>query len=330
VLINAQTKEPKVLARLILISILKMSEFWSSLHSKTNQKTIEIRETSGKRNRSSQESSSSESESSSSESSDDEYENRRTRLRARKQTTARTGTQRSDSPAFDSHEYNDEQLYDFYCESVRLENPIARKRHYGSQKKVGLGNTMNTKKLVAKRMKPPDLHKLLLTSKDQLFFIKYEPQGTNGIKWYLVQVDMESTKQVNPTFNENGQYYCVFLAKHADDKHLEDDQCRWWPEWYRYKRVKEKGEDVIVYGDRVLIQPHLTPDHKKFIQWATVFDLSTTECRMMGPFNFEDVTEENRNKSKVPWKSWEELYNLCRHFHLTPPRLSWKDFNGKG
>ena len=243
--------------------------FWSSLHS-NNEKTIQIRETNDPPPTPSEASSSSDSEPNSGggghDSSDDDNEPKGPRsTRGRRSTRKRpsnnntTNNPSNSSPAFDANEYNDEQLYDHYCDSIRLEHPSSKLKHYGPQKKSRLGSTLPLKKLLAKRMKPPDLHALLLQSKDQLFFLKYQPQGTQRVNWYLVQVDMESTQQINPTFRENGQYYCVFLAKHADDTpRLLDDQCRWWPEWYKYKRVKENGEDVIVYGDRVLIQPHLT------------------------------------------------------------------------
>lgn len=36
-------------------------------------------------------------------------------------------------------------------------------------------------------------------------------------RWYLIQVDMESTREVNPEYASNGEYWCVFLAKHHDN-----------------------------------------------------------------------------------------------------------------
>ena len=41
---------------------------------------------------------------------------------------------------------------------------------------------------------------------DALFFIHYTPAGTLLRKWYLVQIDMESTMRMNPTYSTNGSY----------------------------------------------------------------------------------------------------------------------------
>ena len=72
-----------------------------------------------------------------------------------------------------------------------------------------------------------------------LFFIQYVPEGTMRRRWYLIQVDMISTKEINPDFASNGEYWCVFLATHMDDNRKSHELSRWWPEWYRYKKCKE-------------------------------------------------------------------------------------------
>ena len=36
-------------------------------------------------------------------------------------------------------------------------------------------------------------------------------------QWCLIQVDMESTREVNPEYASNGEYWCVFLANHPED-----------------------------------------------------------------------------------------------------------------
>ena len=63
---------------------------------------------------------------------------------------------------------------------------------------------------------------LLLSStqdlSDTLFFIQFTPAGTMLRKWYLVQIDLESTLVVNPDYAINGEYWCVLLARHSADK----------------------------------------------------------------------------------------------------------------
>ena len=52
---------------------------------------------------------------------------------------------------------------------------------------------------------------------DALFFIQYTPEGTIRCRWYLIQVDMESTLRVNKDYATNRKYWCIFLAWHPDD-----------------------------------------------------------------------------------------------------------------
>lgn len=75
---------------------------------------------------------------------------------------------------------------------------------------------------------------------DMLFFVQYTPEGTLRPRWYLVQVDMESTLEVNPGYATNNVCWCVFLARHPDDHKKSDELCRWWPDWYRYRRCPKK------------------------------------------------------------------------------------------
>ena len=42
-------------------------------------------------------------------------------------------------------------------------------------------------------------------------------------RWYLVQIDLESTATLNPHWRTTGRYYCVFLARHPADKDKSDE-----------------------------------------------------------------------------------------------------------
>ena len=44
------------------------------------------------------------------------------------------------------------------------------------------------------------------------------PSGTMKARWYLVQVDMESTPKINQIFRYSGKYYCMFLANNPNKK----------------------------------------------------------------------------------------------------------------
>ena len=59
-------------------------------------------------------------------------------------------------------------------------------------------------------------------SKDKLYFICYNPEGTMLRKWYLAQVDLDASESVSNLNPSNGYYYCYFLAKHPDDSGKSD------------------------------------------------------------------------------------------------------------
>ena len=65
---------------------------------------------------------------------------------------------------------------------------------------------------------------------DSLFFVQFTPAGTMLRRWYLIQIDLASTKEINPDYLSNGEYWCVFLARHSSDKRNSNEFSRWWPE----------------------------------------------------------------------------------------------------
>ena len=117
-------------------------------------------------------------------------------------------------------------------------------------------------------------------------------------RWYLIQVDMESTLEANPDFITNNLYWCVFLARYPDDNKRSDELCRWWTDWYRYTRCQTS--DNIIYGSRVLIRPNTIPFATKFIQWATLLPLKGNDSvSLVGPIDFETVNDSDRVRQRV-------------------------------
>ena len=137
-------------------------------------------------------------------------------------------------------------------------------------------------------------------------------------RWYLIQIDMQSTEKTNPLAHTNGKYWCMFLAKHPEDNKTSDEFSRWWPEWYRYTHCKKTND--VVYGDRILIRPSTTPDSSKFVQWAMELQLfGQNNCNLVGPFNFEEINASNRMRQKVPRLRWTQLQNICNTHGILPP-----------
>ena len=168
---------------------------------------------------------------------------------------------------------------------------------------------------------PVTSHSTIASSLDKLFFINYTPEGTMQPRWYLIQIDMESTLTMNPSYKSDGIYWCVFLASHPNDSGKVDSDRRWWPEWHRYHRDPSSKE--IIFDDRVLIRPNHTPSSDKFIQWACLLPIvSSSNCVLLGPFNFVPISQSNRVRQRVPISCWHHLHRLCIHHGLPPPSLS--------
>ena len=103
----------------------------------------------------------------------------------------------------------------------------------------------------------PSFHGTLCDSNDKLFFIRFTPEHTMRPRWYLIEVDLESTPFVNKNYLQDFTYWCVFQARHPSDKNLSDEYTCWWPEWHKYHRDSISGD--IVFGDRILFLPSSIP-----------------------------------------------------------------------
>ena len=139
-------------------------------------------------------------------------------------------------------------------------------------------------------------------------------------RWYLIQVDIEPTLELNPDFASNHFYWCVFLARHPSD-HKKSDKLYWWcPAWYRYTTCEETNE--ITYGKRVLIRTNNIPCSTNFFQWATLLPLRGKDTiTLVGPFSFEIITESNRVCQRVHMSNWYLLIEACNLFGISPPSL---------
>ena len=154
---------------------------------------------------------------------------------------------------------------------------------------------------------------------NQLFFVQYTPADTMRRSWYLIQVDMPSTLEMNPNYATNGEYWCVFHFKHPSDIKLSNTNSRGWPEWYHYQL--DPVSDDIIYGDRILIRPSVTPCAQKFIQWATLIPLlGTKSFALVGPFTFAPLDDYNRTRQSVASVHWQALVLSCSALGILPPQ----------
>lgn len=165
----------------------------------------------------------------------------------------------------------------------------------------------------------PTLHLTITQSKDKLCFISYTPTGTMLRRWFLVQLCLNATSTIKPDYLTTGQYYAYFLAKHKDDAQLSDENSRWWPDWYRYTKDRITGD--IVYGNRILFRPDISPDYSKYIQWADTISISVDGTLLVGPFNFAAIRPSNQTRRRVDQKYWKLVADICITRNLLPPTL---------
>lgn len=165
---------------------------------------------------------------------------------------------------------------------------------------------------------PETLHSTISNSTDKLFFIQFIPRNTIHKRWYIVQVNLRSTTELNLPSNS---YWCVFLAKHPSDERKSDETAQWWPLWHEY--TKDPETKLITYGKRVLFRPNITdPDPDRYIQWAEDIDLSKDS--LLGPFDFKPINSFNRTRNLIPTSILREFTNICESNFLPPPTFGNK------
>ena len=131
-------------------------------------------------------------------------------------------------------------------------------------------------------------------------------------RWYLVQVDMECT-MCNP-FSQNfamtGQYYVHFQRGYFDNVACSNLTSCWWPIWHEYTIA---DDDIIDYGKLVNIRPHVKPNHTKYIAWSDVVPLSSPECGLLGPVDFQ------AGRRNLDHSMWSQLLHICATQGIIPP-----------
>ena len=162
---------------------------------------------------------------------------------------------------------------------------------------------------------------------DKVFFIKFTPAGTMRARWYPVQIDMIATTEIEPKYMDTNKYWCMFLARHPQDKNKSDEFSRWWPDWYKY--TTDPSTKEIVDGQRGLINPRTIPSSATHIQWAESIQL-TSDNILLGPFDFQTITPSNRARNIIPSEMWTQLKNICEDNNLLPPTLGSKSTHNIG
>ena len=93
---------------------------------------------------------------------------------------------------------------------------------------------------------------------------------------------------------KTGDHHVTFLFRHTSGLHLCGDNSRWWSLWYEYVLDKD---NIHVYGSRILLEPNLKPNLKKYILSTDSVHLIDSSCYIHGPFHFDhrsDVIKSNK------------------------------------
>ena len=97
-------------------------------------------------------------------------------------------------------------------------------------------------------------------------------------------------------------------------------------EWYRYTKDAITGN--IVFGARILLRPNITPDHKKYIQWANILTLLDGDILLHGPFDFLSISSNNHSKNLVAPPDWLKFGDVCVNLSVLSPTIGTpKRFN---
>ena len=134
-----------------------------------------------------------------------------------------------------------------------------------------------------------------MTSNSKLFFFKYTTDITLQERWYLIQVDLDATMDINVENNTIDLYHCVFLAQHPNDMSKSEEISRFWPEWHKHSLCPKTAN--IIYGDCILLRPSHNPNMNKYIQWSDNIPLlgnSKNSKLIIGPFDFEAINAYNQ------------------------------------
>ena len=112
------------------------------------------------------------------------------------------------------------------------------------------------------------VHDSSMQSRDKLFFISYNPEGTMIHQWYLIGVSLVASEYSQPNFSTICLYYWILLAKHPGDENMSNEFSRWYLDWHRYFR--DSASNDIISGDMIIFRPSISPDDTKYVQWYDV------------------------------------------------------------
>ena len=162
-----------------------------------------------------------------------------------------------------------------------------------------------------------ELMALIIQSEDKLFFIRYKIASLTRSEWRLVQIDLASSINKNPSALSNGRVLAIFYVSHPKDGAFNATNRRFWKQ-YHYDNSRH-----IISHRHHLVKPNKDEENycnksglRAYTEWINIHD---SEVFLLGPFNFAHI-QGRKTRDRVAHIQWKILHSLkCNFENEVPP-----------
>jgi hypothetical protein len=157
----------------------------------------------------------------------------------------------------------------------------------------------------------------IIQSEDKLFFIRYNITLLSCSEWRLIQVDLTSSINKNPSALSNGRILAIFYVSHPKDNAFNATNRRFWKQ-YHYddscRVVSHKHH--LVKPDKNELNYCKELNLLPFKEWINIHD---PNIFISGPFNFATI-QGRKTRDRIPYAQWDILRSVKHTFdNETPP-----------
>ena len=156
----------------------------------------------------------------------------------------------------------------------------------------------------------------IITSEDRLFFINRENKGRT--EWTLVQVDLQTSLEQNPSLAIDCKYFVHYYIQHPDDETYNHINKRYWKEYHQRLGTYQLHEQFhLVKPDR---NEHTFCKAKNLVPYAEWIYLNNTKTIICGPFEFATI-DERKTKDRISEKQINAIIKAKDKYDNDPPVL---------
>ena len=163
-------------------------------------------------------------------------------------------------------------------------------------------------------------HKVLvpkiIESKDRLFFISLRIDGSERKEWKLIQIDLRSTMELNPSALTDGKFLANVVINHLVDQNHDIRQKRFWPYYHVNNRPFEEYSPKLQ-----LIRPAPEAAAKNNLQKSKIWvHLTQPSMYIHGPFEFA-IIHGRQTSDRISEQDWKVLIDNSAKYDDEPPKL---------